>query len=85
MRLTGGMKGLSKYLVNGENCLRWAHEYASARIAEMERELKEAKQFISDVTEFAEGMKVLDGEALRVIKNTARRVLSDKPTQFPRK
>ena len=58
---------------------------ASARIAEMERELKKAKQFISDVTEFAEGMKVLDGEALQVLKNTARRVLSDKPTQLPRK
>ena len=57
----------------------------STRIAEMERELREAKQFISDVTEFAEGMKVLDGEALQVLKNTARRVLSDKPTQFPRK
>ena len=58
---------------------------ASALIAEMERELREAKQFISSVTEFAEGMKVLDGEALLVLKNTARRVLSDKPTQLPRK
>lgn len=63
----------------------WMRSIASARIAEMERELREAKQFISSVTEFAEGMKVLDGEALLVLKNTARRVLSDKPTQLPRK
>jgi hypothetical protein len=58
---------------------------ASARIAEMERELQEAKNLVRSITEFADGMKVLDGEALRVLKNTARRVLSDKPTQFPRK
>ena len=54
----------------------------STRIAEMERELKEAKQLVFNITEFADGMKVLDGEALEVLKKTARRVLSDKPTKF---
>jgi len=57
----------------------------STRIAEMERELQEAKNLVRSITEFADGMKVLDGEALRVLKNTARRVLSDKPIQLPRK
>lgn len=68
--------------VNGAKDVR---SIASARIAEMERELQEAKNLVRSITEFAEGMKVLDGEALQVLKNTARRVLSDKPTQFPRK
>ncbi len=59
-----------------------AFSLCSTRIAEMERELKEAKQLVFNITEFADGMKVLDGEALEVLKKTARRVLSDKPTKF---
>ena len=59
-----------------------AFSLCSTRIAEMERELKEAKQLVFNITEFADGMKVLDGEALEVLKKTARRVLSDKPTKL---
>lgn len=58
---------------------------ASARIAEVERELQEAKQLVRNITEFADGMKVLDGEALEILKKTARRVLSDTPTKLPRR
>ena len=61
---------------------KWMRSLCSTRIAEMERELKEAKQLVFNITEFADGMKVLDGEALEVLKKTARRVLSDKPTKF---
>lgn len=57
----------------------------STRIAEMERELQEAKNLVRSITEFADGMKVLDGEALEILKKTARRVLSDTPTKLPRK
>lgn len=57
----------------------------STRIAEMERELQEAKNLVRSITEFADGMKVLDGEALEILKKTARRVLSDAPTKLPRK
>ena len=64
------------------NGAKWMRSLCSTRIAEMERELKEAKQLVFNITEFADGMKVLDGEALEVLKKTARRVLSDKPTKF---
>ena len=57
----------------------------STLIAEMERELQEAKSLVRSITEFADGMKVLDGEALEILKKTARRVLSDTPTKLPRK
>ena len=64
------------------NGAKWMRSLCSTRIAGMERELKEAKQLVFNITEFADGMKVLDGEALEVLKKTARRVLSDKPTKF---
>lgn len=68
--------------VNGAKDVR---SIASPRIAEMERELQEAKSLVRSITEFADGMKVLDGEALEILKKTARRVLSDTPTKLPRK
>ena len=69
-------------MVNGA---KWMRSIASPRIAEMERELQEAKSLVRSITEFADGMKVLDGEALEILKKTARRVLSDTPTKLPRK
>lgn len=39
----------------------------------------------SSIIPFAHHMQPLDGEPLRILKETARRVLSDKPTQLPRK
>lgn len=43
------------------------------------------KYLESSIIPFAHNVQPLDGEALEILKKTARRVLSDTPTKLPRK
>jgi len=49
--IKGQMYALWKYQVNGEDCLRWAHEYATQQLEAKDKEISELKNVIEDYQE----------------------------------
>jgi hypothetical protein len=54
--IKGQMYGLWNYSVSGEQCLRWAQEYATLQLSKLSAELEAAKQQLEALQVVAEKM-----------------------------